>query len=261
MSERQAAPSIATLRRWQEEVGSASASEVLAWAARTFSAPVFTTSFGAEDMVVLDLISSASLPVRVATLDTGRLHEETYALMDRVHQRYGIDIEVYAPEAADVEAWQKSWGPNGFYRSIDARKACCEVRKVKPLRRALAGSNAWITGLRRAQSPTRAALPVVQLDFDHPGLVKANPLYAWSNDDVWAHLRTYDVPFNPLHNAGYPSIGCAPCTRAVQPGEDERAGRWWWESPETRECGLHVPASQLAEREAAFAPGGSGHPL
>jgi len=204
----------------------------------------FSTSYGAEDMVVLDLIRRFELPVAVFTLDTGRLPEETYRLMQRVETRYGACVAVYFPEARAVQALVGAHGINGFYDSVDRRKACCDVRKLEPLARALAGKRAWVTGLRAAQSVTRAALATREFDAQR-GLTKFNPLADWSEDDVWSYLRAHAVPYNELHDRSYPSIGCAPCTRAIAPGEDLRAGRWWWELPESKECGLHVQGGKL----------------
>lgn len=198
----------------------------------------FANSFGAEDMVLTDLIARQVPSLRVFSLDTGRLPEETYALMQTVQQHYGLKVEVYFPEAAAVEAYVRAHGPNGFYDSIELRKRCCAVRKVEPLKRALAGRGAWITGLRRDQAQTRQELAFAEWDAAH-GLHKYNPLFDWSEPDVWAYIRTHAVPYNALHDRHYPSIGCAPCTRAIAVGEDIRAGRWWWENPETKECGLH----------------------
>lgn len=200
---------------------------------------VFSTSFGAEDMVLLDLIRSGTLPISIFTLDTGRLPEETYQLMQQVDERYGRCVATYHPEAAALHALVAQQGVNGFYESVDKRKACCAVRKTEPLARALAGKNAWVTGLRAAQSVTRASLAAREWDGSHR-LTKFNPLHDWSETDVWDYLRARDVPTNALHARGYPSIGCAPCTRAITVGEDVRAGRWWWELPETKECGLHL---------------------
>ena len=199
----------------------------------------FASSFGAEDMVLLDMIARLSLEVEVFTLDTGRLHEETLDLIERSRDRYRVPIRVMAPGAKSLEAFVKENGVNAFYRSIELRKQCCEIRKMQPLRRALAGKALWITGLRREQSVTRTEIEF--LDFDAANdLMKLNPLADWSESEVGEYLKHFDVPVNPLHARGFPSIGCAPCTRAVEPGEDPRAGRWWWEQPETRECGLHV---------------------
>ncbi len=211
--------------------------------AARYADAALASSFGAEDMVLIDIIARHTLPIAVFTLDTGRLPEETHALIDRVRTRYGIDVETHAPEAAALESFVRSNGSNAFYRSIALRQQCCAVRKIAPLARALAGRGAWITGLRRSQSVTRADVELESFDAAH-GLAKVNPLADWSDGDVWDHLRAFDVPVNALHAQGYPSIGCAPCTRAVLPGEDVRAGRWWWEQPEHKECGLHRRSAQ-----------------
>lgn len=195
-------------------------------------------SFGAEDMVLIDLVAQHRLPIEIFTLDTGRLPEETQSLLHATTRRYQIPIAVIMPDAADVESYVAANGPNAFYDSQALRLECCFLRKVKPLRRALAGKQAWITGQRRSQSVTRRDLKVQEWDAEH-GLEKFNPLADWSDDDIWHYIRQHSVPYNALHDRGYPSIGCAPCTRAIAPGEDARAGRWWWESAEQRECGLH----------------------
>jgi phosphoadenosine phosphosulfate reductase len=197
-------------------------------------------SFGLEDVVLLDLAAQIHPRPCVFVLDTGRLPQETYDVMERCRARYGYDFEVLFPANGPLEALLREKGPNSFYLSIENRKECCGLRKVEPLRRALADATAWVTGLRRAQAVTRAALDFEEIDADHGEIVKLNPLADWSEDDVWAHVRAHDVPYNALHDQGYPSIGCQPCTRAIAPGEDVRAGRWWWESPEHKECGLHV---------------------
>jgi phosphoadenosine phosphosulfate reductase len=212
--------------------------------ARDFTPAVFASSLAAEDMVLTDMILRAKLPIRVFTLETGRLHKETLGVLDRIKETYGHEVELYKPEPAAVDAYVKQNGLNAFYDSIDMRKECCRIRKVEPLNRALAGNKAWVTGQRRAQSTTRAALDVQENDEAH-GMVKFNPLADWSEQDVWNYIRSNNVPYNPLHDQGYPSIGCEPCTRAIQPGEDVRAGRWWWENPETKECGLHVVDGKL----------------
>lgn len=199
----------------------------------------FANSFGAEDMVLTDLILGAKLPIEIFSLDTGRLPAETYTLIGDVEKRYGTRLKVFFPQADAVEQYVRTHGMNAFYESVELRKACCHARKVEPLRRALAGKKAWITGLRAAQSTTRTELPLRQFD-DGNGLVKLNPLSDWSETEVWAWIRLHDVPYNALHDQFYPSIGCAPCTRAIALGEDVRAGRWWWESADTKECGLHV---------------------
>lgn len=209
-----------------------------------FSPAVFASSLGAEDMVLTDLIVKSGLPIGIFTLDTGRLHAETLAMIERIRQAYGYQITVFRPDPAAVEAYVSRHGLNAFYDSVELRKACCRIRKVEPLNRALAGNRAWITGQRRAQSGTRAELAVEENDEAH-GMRKFNPLADWSEQDVWHYLRANDVPYNPLHDKGYPSIGCEPCTRAVQPGEDIRAGRWWWEAPESKECGLHLADGKL----------------
>ena len=214
--------------------------------AREFAPAAFSSSLGAEDMVLTDLIFTNGLAIDVFTLDTGRLPAETYALIDTIAVRYGTRLRVLFPRAEAVESYVNDHGINGFYGSVDLRKACCHMRKVEPLRRGLAGKLAWITGLRREQSVTRSDLAVESFDVDY-GLTKFNPLADWRHEEVWAYIRARQVPYHALHDRGYPSIGCAPCTRAIAAGEDIRAGRWWWENPESRECGLHVrPDGRLA---------------
>jgi phosphoadenosine phosphosulfate reductase len=210
----------------------------LAAIAHDHAPAVLASSFGAEDMVLVDVIASKALPIGIFMLDTGRLHEQTLALVDRVRDRYLLPVEVYSPDAARLEAFVGTHGVNAFYRSVELRESCCAIRKTEPLARALAGRKAWITGLRREQSVTRSDVPYEEYDRAH-GLMKFNPLAAWSEEEVWTYLRARTVPYNPLHDQGFRSIGCAPCTRAVEPGEDVRAGRWWWENPEHKECGLH----------------------
>jgi len=210
----------------------------LARIARAHAPAVFASSFGAEDMVLLDLLAEHAPGIGVFTLDTGRLPEETHALIDRARDRYGLPIAVYVPDATRVEAFVRKSGTNAFHASVELRQACCAIRKSDPLRRALAGKGAWITGQRRGQSVTRSDLPLEEYDAVH-SLPKFNPLVDWSEEDVWAYLRARSVPYSALHDQGYRSIGCAPCTRAVAAGEDVRAGRWWWERPEHKECGLH----------------------
>jgi len=211
-------------------------------------APVaLASSFSAEDMVLTDLIARNALPIDVFTLDTGRLPGETYALMERVREHYGLRLEVYYPDGRALEAYVRDHGVNAFYRSVELRRRCCAIRKTEPLSRALAGRRAWITGLRRAQGVTRREVALEEQDTAH-GLPKFNPLADWSDSDVWGYIRARHVPYNPLHDRGYPSIGCAPCTRAIAPGEDMRAGRWWWENPEHKECGLHRRPLDVAVR-------------
>ena len=211
----------------------------LAAISREFPRVAFASSLGAEDMVITDAIFTARLPIAIFTLDTGRLHDETLDLIERIGVRYGAALEVFRPQPSAVEEYVAANGKNAFYESVELRRACCGMRKVEPLRRALAGRDAWITGLRRAQSVTRTELPRREYDAVH-GIEKFNPLADWSEADVWSWLRARAVPWNALHDRGYPSIGCEPCTRAIRPGEDVRAGRWWWESADHRECGLHV---------------------
>lgn len=201
---------------------------------------VFANSFGAEDMVLTDLIARHQLPIQGFSLDTGRLPDETYALMQTVHERYQQNpVQVFFPDAGQVEAYVNANGINAIYNSVELRKACCHIRKGEPLKRALAGKQAWVTGLRREQSPTRTDLGNHEYD-EANGLEKFNPLIEWTEKDVWAYIKANNVPYNALHDRHYPSIGCAPCTRAIAMGEDIRAGRWWWENPENKECGLHV---------------------
>jgi phosphoadenosine phosphosulfate reductase len=199
---------------------------------------VFSTSFGAEDMVLLDLIRRHGLAIAMFTLDTGRLPEETHALMRAVEEHYGRCVAVLSADARAVQELVARDGVNGFRDSVDRRKACCAVRKIEPLGRALAGQRAWVTGLRAQQSLSRAQLAARAPDAQH-GLEKFNPLHDWTVEQVWEYLRAGAVPYNALHDRFYPSIGCAPCTRAVAVGEDIRAGRWWWENESAKECGLH----------------------
>jgi phosphoadenosine phosphosulfate reductase len=218
------------------------AEEALRWALEKFSPKVaLACSFQAEESVLIDMMHRlVGGGFRIFTLDTGRLNQETYDCMDAIRARYGVCVEVYFPDAMKVQDMVRAHGLNLFYNSIELRKMCCNVRKVEPLNRALKDLNAWMTGLRREQAVTRADVRKVEIDRDHNSIVKINPLIEWSYDQVWNYIRENNVPFNRLHKQGYPSIGCAPCTRAVTPGEDLRAGRWWWENPETKECGLHM---------------------
>jgi phosphoadenosine phosphosulfate reductase len=215
--------------------------ELLGWALERFRPRIaLASSFGAEDVVLIDLLMELDPRARVFTLDTGRLHSETYALAQALRDRYGLTIDVYFPRTEATEAMVRAHGVNLFYASVENRKLCCGVRKVEPLGRALEGLDAWITGLRREQAVTRGRVRKVEIDADHGGILKLNPLADWSWDRVWGYIRDHAVPYNALHDAGFPSIGCAPCTRAVKPGEDLRAGRWWWEQDAAaKECGLH----------------------
>lgn len=214
--------------------------EVLKWALSTFGRQIALAWSGAEDVAVLDMmhrIDPAS--TRVFTLDTGRLNPETYELIDEVQAKYKIPIEIQFPDAGAVQKMVGEKGINLFYRSLENRKECCNVRKVEPLNRMLKSLDGWITGLRRTQAVTRGKLSKVEIDFQHDKIVKLNPLADWTTQQTFDYLKANGVPTNKLHAMGFPSIGCAPCTRAIKPGEDERAGRWWWENPESKECGLH----------------------
>lgn len=221
------------------------AKELLAWAVQQFYPKIgLASSFGAEDMVIIDLLSKLGSRAKIFTLDTGRLPQETYDLMDETRSRYGKTIEVYFPETSSVQKMVEENGLNLFYQSVEFRKLCCEIRKVEPLGRALEGLSAWITGLRREQTPSRALLHKAEVDQAHNGILKFNPLADWTWTQVFDYVKDNGVPYNRLHNQGFLSIGCAPCTRAVKPGEDQRAGRWWWERAGSKECGLHYSPAQ-----------------
>jgi phosphoadenosine phosphosulfate reductase len=208
-------------------------------ASAEFTAITFANSYGAEDMVLTDIIMQEHLPIEIFSLDTGRLPAETYTLMGEVETTYHTKPVVFFPKHEAVEQYVRTKGINAFYESIELRKACCHMRKVEPLQRALAGKQAWVTGMRAEQATTRASLPTREFDASNQ-LEKFNPLSDWTEKEVWAYIRMFSVPYNQLHDQFYPSIGCAPCTRAVAMGEDIRAGRWWWEDPTSKECGLHV---------------------
>jgi thioredoxin-dependent adenylylsulfate APS reductase len=212
---------------------------VLQWAYEAFPRLVIVASFQAESSVLIDMASRIRRNAEVLTLDTGRLPQQTYDMIDRVRDRYGIDVQVVSPDPTELQEMVGRNGANLFYRSPEMRRLCCEVRKSKPLARALAGYDAWVTGVRREQAPTRSQTAVVAADGEHEGLTKIAPLASWSKDQVWSYIREHDLPYHSLYDAGYTSIGCAPCTRATTAGEDERAGRWWWEKNEVKECGLH----------------------
>jgi phosphoadenosine phosphosulfate reductase len=203
------------------------------------------SSLAAEDMVLAHAILSRGVKIGIFTLNTGRLHTETVDMIARVRERYGYEIEQFHPQREAVDGYVREHGLNAFYESIELRKRCCEIRKVEPLNRALSGVDAWVTGQRREQSVTRTDLHREEQDGAR-GIAKYNPLADWSETEVWDYLKAHDVPVNPLHARGYPSIGCEPCTRAIRPGEDSRAGRWWWESRDTKECGLHITITPVA---------------
>lgn len=212
---------------------------ILTETVRDYAPVTFANSLGAEDMVLTDIIDRHQLNIDMFSLDTGRLPQETYDLMQTVRERYKTPLRIYFPNVKQIEAYVADNGVNGFYESIELRKECCHIRKVEPLRRALYGKHAWVTGVRREQASTRLDLKVSAYDMSNR-MQKVNPLLEWSNAEIWGYLKQYEVPYNKLHDRFYPSIGCAPCTRAVTPGEDIRSGRWWWEAPETKECGLHT---------------------
>ena len=218
-----------------------SAVALLQWALNNFSSKIaLASSFGAEDVVLIDILMKLDPKIKIFTLDTGRLNEETYEVMDAIRKKYGISIESYFPDKDAVQKLEREKGFYSFRESVDNRKECCAIRKVEPLNRALKGLDAWITGLRRAQGATRVNVSKIEEDQAHAGLIKINPLADWSEEDVWNYIKKNSVPYNRLHDQGYPSIGCAPCTRAVKEGEDIRAGRWWWENADHKECGIHL---------------------
>lgn len=222
----------------------AAVKQVLASVVADYDPATLASSYGAEDMVLMDLINKFAPEIEIFTLDTGRLPKEAYEVMQQAKVHYGGEVKVYFPDVNDVEQYVTQQGPNAFYDSVELRKKCCGIRKVKPLKRALVGKKSWLTGMRRLQAVTRSELPVSEYDETFR-LQKFSPLADWSNGDVWAYIKAFDVPYNKLHDQGVASIGCAPCTRAITAGEDIRAGRWWWEDPELKECGLHVKATKL----------------
>jgi len=227
----------------------ATAQDLLAWALDRFHPRMAISAAGELDgMVLIDLAWRINPEVRVFTLDTGRLPAETYSLFERIRERYGIQVEFEFPDRLEVERLMKQHGPNLMYRSLDLRLECCEVRKVEPLKRKLATLDAWVAGLRREQWRTRGSIAKVELDRDHGGIVKINPVADWTLDRVRGYIRQHDVPYHELFDSGYTSIGCAPCTRAVLPGELERAGRWWWEQDTDKECGIHCSVQLLGTK-------------
>lgn len=221
------------------------AKEVLGIALEQFGDKVaLASSFSVEDQVIVHMLRQLSSKFQVFTLDTGRLPQETYNLIEKTRKTYGIQIEMISPDSTLLDDLTTDHGPNLFYDSVENRKMCCHVRKVEPLKRKLSQLDAWICGLRREQSVTRGDLDVIEWDQGN-GLIKINPLADWTTEQVWEYIHKYNVPYNELHDQGYPSIGCAPCTRAIEAGEDIRAGRWWWEQPEHKECGLHLGDGKL----------------
>ena len=235
------------------ELADKSPQEVLEWAMEAMHPRLaLSSSFGAEDVALIDMMWRIDPSARVFTLDTLRLHTETYTVMDQIRMRYGIDLEVYTPDITQVGNMVREHGFNLFYKAEEFRKLCCGIRKVEPLERALSGLDGWISGLRRDQAVTRVDIGKVELDVAHGNRIKVNPLASWTSDRVWQYIRENRVPYNELHDNGFPSIGCDPCTRAVSPDEDPRAGRWWWETdPNAKECGLHVIESLDSIKAAA----------
>ncbi len=229
----------AIIEQWNSEFGTGSAEKVLSYFLNKFKGKIaLSSSLSVEDQLLTDMVVNIDADAEIFTLDTGRLFPETYDLIDRTAKKYKKEIKVYFPEAADVEKMVHDKGMNLFYSSIENRKLCCNLRKLKPLARAMKGLEVWITGLRREQSVTRLDMQMIEWD-ENNNLLKLNPLINWTEAEVWKRIKERNIPYNPLHKKGFVSIGCQPCTRAILPGEDPRAGRWWWENPETRECGLH----------------------
>lgn len=230
-----------------EHLRHGSAEEVLAWTYMRFRRVALVASFQAESMVLIDMACGIVPEPEVLTLDTGRLHEETHDFIEQVRERYPIRLRILAPDATELDAMTGEHGTMQFRRSVALRNECCAVRKVNPLARALGDYDAWITGLRREQTPTRAETPVIAADHGHGDITKVVPLAAWSRDQVWDYLEARGIDHHPLYDQGYPSIGCAPCTRATLSGENERAGRWWWEGNSDKECLLHPPLDSAAQ--------------
>ena len=223
------------------EYESKTAEETLEWALKTYGRrAALISSFQVEGMVLLDMAHRLDPAVRVMTIDTGRLPEETYTLIDAVGRRYGISVEIVYPEQQDLRQLTEQHGINPFYRSVALRLLCCNMRKVEPMKQAVGDLGAWISGLRRSQSGTRSGVSKIELDVTHKGKIKVSPLADWSQDQVWDYIKSRGVPYNELYDKGYTSIGCAPCTRPTEPDEDPRAGRWWWEKDVPKECGIHV---------------------
>ncbi|WP_084593315.1 phosphoadenylyl-sulfate reductase [Halarcobacter anaerophilus] len=228
------------IKKLNEKFANKKADEILEYFLKEYGREAaISSSLGAEDQVLTDIALKIDKKANIFTLDTGRLHPQTYDVMDATNLKYGIKIKIFFPKNEEIEKLYKTQGVNGHFESIENRKRCCNIRKMEPLKRALKPLKVWITGLRAAQSVTRVDTPIIEWDENFE-VIKVNPLINWSEDDVWNYIKTNSVPYNKLHDEGYPSIGCAPCTRAIKKGEDIRAGRWWWENPEHKECGLHV---------------------
>jgi phosphoadenosine phosphosulfate reductase len=240
----------ALLKTLQEESKGLDTQAFLAYIVGKFPGKIaLATSLSVEDQVVADMLSKISDNPNVFTLDTGRLPQATYDVIDQTREKYGFDIKITFPDTAEVEEMINNKGVNSFYKSVDNRKECCRIRKVTPLKKELAKLDAWITGLRKEQSVTRDILERVDIDAGN-GLFKVNPLADWSETEVWDYIKENKIPYNTLHDKGYPSIGCEPCTRAIAEGEDVRAGRWWWETPEQKECGLHMVDGKLTKKNS-----------
>lgn len=222
----------------KEKILSLNTSDLIKYILENHKNVALSSSLGAEDQVLTDMIFKVNRNSRVFTLDTGRLHSETYKVMDETNLKYGVKLDIFFPKFDSVENLYKTQGVNGHFESIQNRKNCCNIRKIEPLKRALKGVDIWITGLRASQSITREDMPIIEWDENFK-VIKLNPLINWSESQVWEYIKANKVPYNKLHDKGYPSIGCEPCTRAIKEGEDIRAGRWWWEDPEHKECGLH----------------------
>lgn len=230
--------SLNLLKKIEEKILSLNTSDLIKYILENHNNIALSSSLSVEDQVLTDMIFKVNKNSRVFTLDTGRLHSETYKVLDETNLKYGVKLDVYFPQNSDVENLYKTQGVNGHFESINNRKNCCNIRKIEPLKRALKGVDIWITGLRSSQSITRADMPIIEWDENFK-VIKLNPLINWSEEDIWDYIKANKVPYNKLHDIGYPSIGCEPCTRAIKDGEDIRAGRWWWENPEHKECGLH----------------------
>lgn len=226
------------LKNINKELENKTTIDIIAYFLDNFKNVALSSSLAAEDQVLTDILLKKDKNASIFTLDTGRLHPETYDVMDATNLKYGIKIDVFFPDNENVQKLYKTQGVNGYYESIENRKNCCNIRKIEPLKRALKDVEVWVTGLRASQSVTRTDMPLVEWD-ENFNVIKVNPLINWSQEDVWDYIKTNKVPYNKLHDQGFPSIGCAPCTRAIKDGEDIRAGRWWWENPEHKECGLH----------------------
>jgi len=243
-------PTVHQLKQLASQMENKSAQEVLRWAMDIYGSKIaLASSFGPEDIVLIDIMTKIDKEkTRIFTLDTGRLNQETYDLIDTISRKYNIRIEVFFPEHKEIEQMVQEKGMNLMYESVENRKLCCEIRKVHSLKRALKKLDGWITGLRREQFITRAHVKKVEIDSTHSNIVKVNPLADWTHEMVWAYIHENNIPYNRLHDIGYVSIGCEPCTRAIEPNEDPRSGRWWWETGTPKECGLHLGPIKQSEK-------------